>query len=81
MYTTTPYGVVIFTNGQVSLKFAGNRAIIGSAVYANTLDLCSWYSFELPHFYTNRSDILRWPFVSYGYGNNIFKFKISQFFV
>ena len=55
---------------QVSVKFAGNRAIIGSAVYANNLDLCSWYSYGTPYFYTNRSNVLRWPFVSYGYYTN-----------
>ena len=57
--------IVISTNVQVSLTFAGNRAIIGSAIYTNNLDLCSWYSINSPYFYTNRSEILRWPFVSY----------------
>ena len=52
---------------QVSMKFAGNRALIGSAVYANRINLCSWYSYEAPYFYTDSSDVLRWPFVSYGY--------------
>ena len=52
---------------QVSVKFTGNRAIIGSAVYADSLDLCSWYSYDPPYFYANRSNVLRWPFVSYGY--------------
>ena len=59
--------IVISTNVQVSIMFAGNRAIIGSAIYANNLDLCSWYSFEPPYFYTNRSDILRWRAMSYEY--------------
>ena len=59
---------------QVSLKFTGNRAIIGSAVYANNLDLCSWYSYGTPYFYNNRSNVLRWPFVSYGY--YIYNFRL-----
>ena len=49
------------------MKFTGNRALIGSAIYANRMDLCSWYSFETPYFYTDSSDVLRWPFVTYGY--------------
>ena len=57
--------IVVSTNVQVSIMFAGNTAIIGSAIYANNLDLCSWYSFDPPYFYTNRSDVLRWPFMSY----------------
>ena len=57
--------IVIFTNVQVSIMFAGNRAIIGSAIYANNLDLCSWYSFNPPYFYSDRSKILHWSFISY----------------
>ena len=69
-YTKFIHCIVISTNVQVSIMFAGNRAIIGSAIYANNLDLCSWYSIESPYFYTNRSEILRWPFISYRYKLN-----------
>jgi len=54
------------------MKFTGNRALIGSAVYANRVDLCSWYSFETPYFYTDTSDVLRWPFISYRYTLSVF---------
>ena len=50
---------------QVSVHFEGNKAIIGSAIYTDRLDLCSWNSYD-PPFYDNRSSILRWPFVTYG---------------
>ena len=50
---------------QVSMQFEGNKAIIGSAVYTDRLDLCSWNSNESP-FHDDRSSILRWPFVDYG---------------
>jgi hypothetical protein len=29
---------------QVNISFSGNRALVGPAVYASHLDLCSWYS-------------------------------------
>ena len=51
-------------NVQVSIKFTSNRAITGSAIYADTLDYCSWYSFDPPYFYTNGS-VLHWPNITY----------------
>ncbi|XP_065907815.1 uncharacterized protein [Dysidea avara] len=50
---------------NISLEFSGNRALIGSAVYANDLNFCSWYTYSTPYFYSNISNVLRWPFVSY----------------
>ena len=50
---------------QVSLHFQSNKAIIGSAIYTDRLDLCSWNSYD-PPFYDKKGSILRWPFVTYG---------------
>ncbi|XP_065906418.1 uncharacterized protein [Dysidea avara] len=50
---------------DISLEFTDNRALIGSAIYANGLNYCSWYSYSSPYFYSNISSVLRWPFVSY----------------
>ena len=68
-YTVHQYThcIVIPKNVQVSITFDGNTAITGSAIYANNLDLRSWYSVDSPYFYTIRSEILCWPFISYGY--------------
>ncbi|XP_065897652.1 uncharacterized protein [Dysidea avara] len=52
---------------QVSMKFVGNKAIVGSAMYANRLGLCSWYSYSPPYF--DLGNMLRSPFVTYGDGN------------
>jgi len=47
--------------------FTDNNAIVGSAIFANDLDLCSWFSYSDPFFYFNASDILRSPFITYKY--------------
>ena len=70
--------IIISTVVQVSLMFAGNRAVIGSAIYANNLDLCSWYSFDPPYFYTNRSEILRWNDIIFYEYKDVFCYIISQ---
>ena len=51
---------------QVSLHFESNRAIIGSAIYADRLDLCSWNSYYAP-LYDDMRAILHWPFITYGW--------------
>ena len=51
---------------QVSVRFSGNNAIVGSAVYTNLMDLCSWSSYQPPYF-DNTSSVFRWPFISYEY--------------
>ena len=48
------------------MNFAGNQALIGSAIYANGLDLCSWVSYSSPYF-SDISHVLRWPLITYGY--------------
>lgn len=48
------------------MTFEGNNAIVGSAIYANLLGLCSWSSYYPPHFH-NTSSVFRWPFISYEY--------------
>ena len=47
--------------------FTDNNAIVGSAIFANDLDLCSWFSYSDPFFYFNASNILRSPFITYEY--------------
>ena len=49
---------------KVSMTFMGNNATVGSAIYANKLDFCSWYSYY-PPFFNDTSSVLRWPFISY----------------
>ena len=51
---------------QVSITFSGNTAITGPAIYANQLDLCSWYTNRPPYF-NDTSQVLRWPIISYKY--------------
>ena len=46
--------------------FMGNNAVVGSAIYVNKLDFCSWSSYYPPYFY-NTSNVFRWPFISYKY--------------
>ena len=48
------------------MTFIGNNALVGSAIYTNKLDLCSWASYYPPFFNSTR-DIFRWPFISYKY--------------
>ncbi|XP_065899024.1 uncharacterized protein [Dysidea avara] len=48
---------------EVILNFAGNTAIVGSAMYIDRLDLCSWNSKLHPFF--SLDDTLRWSFVHY----------------
>jgi len=49
------------------MNFTGNKAVIGSAIYTSELALCSWHSYFPPYFYFNASNVLRQPFISYGY--------------
>ena len=48
------------------MNFAGNEALVGSAIYANGLDLCSWVSYSAPYFSDNKH-VLRWSLITYGY--------------
>ncbi|XP_065905479.1 uncharacterized protein [Dysidea avara] len=50
---------------KVSMTFTGNDAIVGSDIYADHLDYCSWYSNSHPYFQSNMRNIFRWPFISY----------------
>lgn len=53
--------------------FAGNKALVGSAIYANGLDLCSWASYSTPYF-NNTNQVLRWPIITYRYVHNVTRF-------
>ena len=46
------------------MVFAGNKAIVGSAIYANGLNLCSWLSYSPPYF-GDAHQVLRWPIITY----------------
>ena len=52
---------------QISMNFTGNMAVIGSAIFTSNIASCSWSSYTPPYFFNNAS-VLRWPFVSFGYG-------------
>lgn len=54
---------------QVSLNFTNNSALVGSAIYINQLNLCSWYTVEEPYF--DESLIIRWPFADYSNNLNL----------
>ena len=62
IYLNCVYVFIIYL--KISMIFIGNNAIVGSAIYINELDFCSWSSFYYPFFY-NTSSVLRWPFISY----------------
>lgn len=51
------------------MHFAGNQALVGSTIYANGLDLCSWVSYSPPYF-SDVAHVLRWPLITYRYGIN-----------
>ena len=61
---------------QGAMVFAGNKALVGSAIYANGLDLCSWVSYSPPYF-GNTNQVLRWPIITYRCV--IFYFVMSKF--
>ena len=51
---------------QVTINFAGNQALVGSAIYTNGLNHCSWVSYSSPYF-SDIKHVLRWPLITYGY--------------
>ena len=53
------------THPQVSMTFTDNNAIVGSAIFANELDFCSWFSNSHPFFHFDASNIFRSPFITY----------------
>ena len=42
---------------QVSIRFSGNRASVGPAVYISHLDHCSWFSANRVDNLTNEIDV------------------------
>ena len=46
----------------VAMNFTANEALVGPAVYMNTLDICSWSRYSEPFF--NLSGVFRWPFIN-----------------
>ena len=54
---------VFSVNLQVSITFTNNRAVVGSAVFMNHIDLCSWTQKRYPYF--NTSAVFNWDFVHY----------------
>ena len=44
---------------KVTIAFANNTAILGSAIYMFQLDACSWYSWKPP--FVNKSIFIHWP--------------------
>ena len=46
------------------MAFVGNNALVGSAIFTNRLDLCSWASYY-PPFFNNTNSTFQWPFISY----------------
>ena len=52
------------------MTFAGNQALVGSAIYASGLGLCSWVSYSAPYF-NGAKHVLRWPLITYGYVRSI----------
>ncbi len=45
--------------------FRGNSAIVGAAVFASQLRICSWTQFKDPYF--NDSAAFKWDFITFGY--------------
>ncbi|XP_065904297.1 uncharacterized protein [Dysidea avara] len=66
--TTTPFSKI--DDDKVSMTFTDNNAIVGSAIFANELDFCSWFSYSEPFFYFDASNILRSPFIIYNEDRN-----------
>lgn len=51
------------------MTFNGNRAIIGSSVYTNNLNLCSWTG--QPNNTFDLSKAYRWDFITFGYEETV----------
>ena len=43
---------------KVTIAFANNTAVLGSAIYISHLDTCSWYSWRPPFF--NKTSLIDW---------------------
>ena len=53
---------ILVSISQVSVTFTRNEALVGSSVYMNNIDLCSWIQLENPFFDTE--GVFRWEFVN-----------------
>ena len=63
------------------MYFDNNKAVVGSDIYADKLDLCSWYSYDAPHFHSDAKEILRWPFIKYRYNYQVVLFMEPQQYI
>ena len=48
-----------FYHFKVTIHFANNTAVLGSAIYMSNVDVCSWYGHASP--FINVAFLVSWP--------------------